>query len=36
MIHIKTQENSLNSIDDIECLDPSYFNSLTKIFNQKQ
>jgi len=36
MIHIKTQDNSLNSIDDIECLDPSYFNLLTKIFNQKQ
>jgi len=36
MIHIKTQDNSLNSIDDIECLDPSYFNLLTKIFDQKQ
>jgi len=36
MIHIKTQDNSLNSIDDIECLDPSYSNLLTKIFNQKQ
>jgi len=32
MIHIKTQENSLNSIDDIACLDPSYFNLLIKIF----
>jgi len=33
MIHIKTQINSLNSIDDIECLDSSYFNLLTKMFN---
>jgi len=35
MIYIKTQENGLNSMDDIECLDSSYFNLLTKI-NQKQ
>jgi len=34
MIHIKTQENSLNSIDDIECLDSSYFNLLTNIFKK--
>jgi len=34
MIHIKTQENSLNSIDDIDCLDSSYFNLLTEIFNK--
>jgi len=35
MIHIKTQRNGLNSVD-IECLDLSYFNFLTKIFNKKQ
>jgi len=35
MIHIKTQGNGLNSVDDIECLD-SHFNFLTKIFNKKQ
>jgi len=35
MIHIKTQENGLNSMDDIECLDSSYFNLLTKIFISK-
>jgi len=36
MIHIKTQDNGLNSVDDIECLDSSYFNLLTKIFSLKQ
>jgi len=36
MIHIKTQDNRLNSVDDIECLDFSYFNLLTKIFSSKQ
>jgi len=36
MIHIKTQDNGLNSVDDIECLDSSYFNLLTKIFSSKQ
>jgi len=35
-IHIKTQGNGLNSVDDIECLDSSHFNFLTKIFNKKQ
>jgi len=34
MIYIKTQSNGLNSMEDIECLDSSYFNLLTKIFNQ--
>jgi len=33
MIYIKTQENSLNSEEDIECLDSAYFNLLTKMFN---
>jgi len=36
MIYIKTQDNGLNSIDNIECLDSFYFNLLTKILNQKQ
>jgi len=36
MIHIKTQDNELNSVDDIECLDSSYFNLLTKTFISKQ
>jgi len=36
MIYMKTQSNGLNSMDDIECLDFSNFNLLTKIFNQKQ
>jgi len=36
MIYIKTQTNSLNSMEDIECLDSSYFNLLTKIFNQNK
>jgi len=36
MIHVKTQGNGLNSVDDIECLDSSYFNLLTKIFDKKQ
>jgi len=36
MIFIKTQEKGLNSIDDIECLDSSYFNLLTKMFSTKQ
>jgi len=36
MIYIKTQESSLNSIDDIECLDSAYFNLLTKMFNNTQ
>jgi len=36
MIYIKAQDNGLNSVDDIECLDPSYFNVLTKIFSSKQ
>jgi len=31
MIHIKTQKNSMNLIDDIECLDSFHFNLLTKI-----
>jgi len=34
MIYIKTQENGLNSVSNIECLDSSYFNLLSKIFNQ--
>jgi len=34
MIYIKTQENSLNSVEDIECLDLAYFNLLTKMFNK--
>jgi len=33
MIYIKTQENSLNSIEDIEFIDSAYFNLLTKMFN---
>jgi len=36
MIHIKTQKNSLNSVDDIECLDSAYFNLLTEMFNNTQ
>jgi len=36
MIFIKTQENGLNSVEDIECLDSSYFNLLTNIFISKQ
>jgi len=36
MIYIKTQENGLNSVGDIKCLDSSYFNLLLKIFDQKQ
>jgi len=36
MIYIKSQDNGLNSVDDIECLDSSYFNLLTKIFKHKQ
>jgi len=36
MIYIKTQENSLNSVDDIECLDSASFNLLTKMFNKTQ
>jgi len=36
MIYIKTQENSLNSVDDIECLNSTYFNLLTKMFNNTQ
>jgi len=36
MIHIKIQENGLNSVEDIEGLDSSYFNLLTKICNQQQ
>jgi len=36
MIYVKTQDNDLNSVDDIECLDSSYFNLLTKIFSSKQ
>jgi len=36
MIYTQTQSNGLNSMDDIECLDSSYFNLLAKIFNQKQ
>jgi len=36
LIYIKTQEKKLNSVDDIECLDTSYFNLLTKkIFDHK-
>jgi len=34
MIHIKTK-NGINSVDDIECLDSSYFNLFTKIFDKK-
>jgi len=34
MIYIKTQENELNSVEDIECLDSSYFNLLIKMFVQ--
>jgi len=34
MIHIKSQDNGLNSVDDIECLDSAYFNLLTRIFKQ--
>jgi len=33
MIYIKTQEKGLNSVD-IVCLDSSYFNLFTKIFDQ--
>jgi len=36
MIYIKSQDNGLNSVDDIECLESSYFNLLTRIFKQKQ
>jgi len=36
MIYIKTQDNGLNSVEDIECLDSSYFNLLTRIFSTKQ
>jgi len=36
MIHIKTQDNGLNSMEDIECLDSLDFNLLTKIFISKQ
>jgi len=36
MIYIKSQDNGLNSVDDIECLDSSYFNLLTRIFKHKQ
>jgi len=36
MIHIKIQKNGLNSVEDIEGLDSSYFNLLTKICNQQQ
>jgi len=35
MIHIKTQDIGLNSVEDIECLDSSYFNLLTKLFSLK-
>jgi len=31
MIYIKTQDNGLNSVEDIECLDSSYFNILRTI-----
>jgi len=31
MLYIKTQDNGLNSVEDIDCLDSSYFNLLTKI-----
>jgi len=31
---MKTQEKKLNSVDDIECLDSSYFNLFT-IYLQK-
>jgi len=34
MIYIKTQENGLNSVEDIEYLNSSYFNLLMKIFVQ--
>jgi len=35
MIYVyKTQANRLNSVEDLECLDASYFNLLTKIFVQ--
>jgi len=36
MIHIKTQDNGLNPMEDIKCLDSSYFNLLTNIFSSKQ
>jgi len=36
VIHIKTQGNGLNSVDDIECLHLSHFNFFTKIFDKKQ
>jgi len=31
MLYIKTQDNGLNSVEDIECLDSSYFNILRTI-----
>jgi len=36
MIYIKTQGNDLHLVDDIECLDSSHFNFLTKMFDKKQ
>jgi len=34
MLYIKTQDNGLNSVEDIDCLDSSYFNLLTKISDE--
>jgi len=31
MLYIKIQDNGLNSVEDIECLDSSYFNILRTI-----
>jgi len=36
MIYIKSQKNEINLIEDTELLDPSYFNLLSKIFENKQ
>jgi len=36
IIHIKIQDNGLNSVDDIKCLNSSYFNLLTRIVSSKQ
>jgi len=35
IIYIKTQKKELNSVGDIECLDFSCFNLLSKIFDKK-
>jgi len=36
MIYIKSQKNGINLVKDIKLLDPSYFNLLSKIFENKQ